>query len=55
VATDVSVDGRERVVEKVDVGAGVDGTSEGDTSLLSSRLRTRRRLALQTRWQGEAR
>lgn len=42
----MSVDGGERVVEEVDVGAGVNGTSESDTSLLSSGLCTRRRSAL---------
>lgn len=33
-AADVRVDGAERVVEEVDVGAGVDGARESDTGLL---------------------
>jgi hypothetical protein len=33
----VSIDGGERVVEQVDVGTSVDGTSEGNPGLLTSR------------------
>lgn len=37
VGGDVRVDSAERVVEEVDVGAGVDGASESDPSLLAAR------------------
>jgi len=36
VVTYVSIDGGERVVEKVDVGTSVNSSSEGNPSLLST-------------------